>query len=102
MRRPALGVPRWRPVLVGIVHGLGGSAGVALLALTTVPSRAGALVYLGLFCVGTVAGMIALTVALSLPLGWSHRRYGAVPRAVIVGAALLSIGFGIALAVDAV
>jgi nickel/cobalt transporter (NicO) family protein len=87
---------------VGIVHGLGGSAGVALLALTTVPSRAGALVYLALFCLGTVAGMIALTVALSLPLGWSHRRYGAVPRSVIVGAALLSIGFGIALAVDAV
>lgn len=101
VRQPAHHVPRWRPVLVGIVHGLGGSAGVALLALTTVPSRVGALAYLALFCVGTIAGMMALTVALSLPLGWSQRRYGAVPRSVIVGAALLSIGFGIALAVDA-
>jgi nickel/cobalt transporter (NicO) family protein len=101
VRRPMVGVPRWRPVLVGIVHGLGGSAGVALIALTTVPSRGGALAYLAVFCLGTVAGMIALTVALSLPLGWTVRRYGAVPRAAIVGAALLSIGFGVALAVHA-
>lgn len=99
-KRPSVGAVRWRPALVGIVHGLGGSAAVALLALTALPSRAGALAYIGLFCVGTVAGMIALTVALSLPLGWTRRRYGGVPRLVIVGAALLSIGFGIALAVD--
>jgi hypothetical protein len=46
--------------------------------------------------------MVALTVALSLPLGWIFRRYGAVPRSVLVGAGLLSIGFGIALAFDAV
>jgi hypothetical protein len=44
--------------------------------------------------------MVALTVAVSLPLGWSFRRYGAIPRVVIVSAALVSIGLGIAILVS--
>jgi high-affinity nickel permease len=91
----------WRPVAVGIVHGLGGSAAVALLALTTISSRAGALLYLALFCVGTVIGMMFLTVVLALPLGWTQRRFGEVPRALVVAVSLASVAFGVAVGVRA-
>jgi nickel/cobalt exporter len=99
-KRPAPDVPRWRPLVIGVVHGLAGSAGIALLALAAIPTRLGALAYLGLFCAGTVAGMIALTTAMSLPLGWSIRRSGSVPRSIVACAGALSVGFGVALAYD--
>jgi len=60
---------RLRPLAVGVVHGLAGSAGIALLTLTTLPTRAAAAVHLVLFAVGTVLGMIALTGALARPMG---------------------------------
>jgi hypothetical protein len=87
----------WRPVAVGVVHGLGGSAGVALLAVTTIPSRGGAVAYLALFCAGTVVGMVALTILLSMPLGWTQRRFGGTPRFVVLAAAGLSVCLGLEL-----
>ncbi len=58
-----------RPLAVGALHGLAGSASVALFALTTLPSRATAAAHLVLFALGTVLGMAALTVLLARPLG---------------------------------
>lgn len=85
----------WRPLLVGVTHGLAGSAAIGIVALTTVPTIAGALGYLVLFGAGTVLGMIALTVTLALPMGWSMRRYGEVPRLVVTLAATCSIALGL-------
>ncbi len=91
---PSVGL---RPLLVGVVHGLAGSAGIALLALTAIPSTVGALVYLALSGVGTVAGMLLLTAALSLPLGWITRTGRATPRLAVVVAAVMSMGLGASL-----
>jgi nickel/cobalt transporter (NicO) family protein len=82
-----------RPLAVGMVHGLAGSAGVALLAVTAVPTRLLALVYLGLVAFGTVAGMVLLTLALARPLSWSVERRG-LSRLI---APLASGGLGIAM-----
>lgn len=57
-----------RSGLVGLVHGLAGSAAVALLASTAMPSTAAALAYLAVFGVGTIAGMVLCTLALGAPL----------------------------------
>ena len=65
-----------RPLLVGVVHGLAGSAGIALLALTAIPSTLGALVYLALFGVGTVAGMLLLRPLSPCLSGGSRGRGG--------------------------
>jgi len=54
--------------MVGMVHGLAGSAGLTLILLPTIPTRAGSLLYLLLFGLGTVCGMALSTLALSLPL----------------------------------
>jgi nickel/cobalt exporter len=88
-----------RPLLIGVVHGLAGSAAVALLAATSIASPGWAAAYLLLFGLGTVVGMITLT----LLLVWSLRRalHG---RAVLAGrltavSALLSVALGIYLGI---
>jgi hypothetical protein len=83
-----------RPVAVGVVHGLAGSAGVALLAATTIRSRLWASVYLALFGLGTVLGMVGLTVALAWPLGWAARRPDGGRVGVTRAAALSSLALG--------
>lgn len=63
-----LGLYQWlRPLVVGIVHGLAGSAAVALLVLAAVREPAWAMAYLLLFGTGTVGGMMLITMALSAP-----------------------------------
>jgi High-affinity nickel-transport protein len=54
-----------RPFVVGIVHGLAGSAAVALLVLTTIPNPRWAVAYLLLFGVGTIAGMMLITMTMA-------------------------------------
>lgn len=85
---------RARPALIGLVHGLAGSAGVALLAATTLPSTGLAAAYLGLVAAGTMLGMVVLTLILARPLGWTVRRQGRLRQIVVVSAALLSVWLG--------
>lgn len=90
-----------RPLAVGIVHGLAGSAGVALFTLTTLPTRAAAAGHLVLFALGTVLGMVTLTVLLARPLGAVLRtRHG--ERRVRVTAAALGIALGLWILVTSV
>ena len=74
-----------RAILVGGLHGLAGSAGAALLALTTVPTLAGGVAYLLLFGAGSIAGMALVSLALGAPLAIARRRYP--PLARLLGAA---------------
>jgi hypothetical protein len=85
-----------RPLAIGLVHGLAGSAGIALLAATTIGSRPLAVAYLGLVALGTVIGMVALTTLMSRPISWTVSREGHLRGVVTVLAALLSIGMGLA------
>lgn len=63
-----------RPVVIGIVHGLAGSAAVALLVLTQIRSPGWAAVYLLLFGAGTTLGMVLMSSAIALPFVGSRRR----------------------------
>jgi high-affinity nickel permease len=54
-----------RPFVVGAVHGLAGSAAVALLVLTTIRNVHWAVAYLLIFGVGTIAGMMLITMSLA-------------------------------------
>jgi hypothetical protein len=67
-----------RPVIVGLVHGLAGSAGLSLVAMTTLPTRGSALVYLLLFGVGTVVSMAFATALLSLPALYFRRTFASL------------------------
>lgn len=87
-----------RPLFVGIVHGLAGSAAVALLVLATVRDVAWAFVYLVVFGAGTMAGMSLLTVAMSLPLLSASKRFGNFDRLMTRATGFVSIAFGLFLA----
>jgi hypothetical protein len=87
-----------RPLFVGIVHGLAGSAAVALLVLTTIHQPRWGVFYLLIFGLGTIAGMMLITFALALPFSYAGTRFSGLHRALISGSGLLSFGFGLFLA----
>ena len=89
----ALGAYRYvRPLLVGIVHGLAGSAAVALLVLTTIHDPGLAVFYLLIFGLGTIVGMMLMTMVISLPFGWIS------PRGLRVASGAISLAFGLFIA----
>ena len=84
-----------RPLVVGVVHGLAGSAAVALLVLTTIRSPVWAVAYLVVFGVGTIAGMMLITAAIAMPLALGGRRFGRMNRYFATASGFLSLGFGL-------
>ncbi len=84
-----------RPPIVGVVHGLAGSAGVALLVLTTIRSPLWAIGYLLVFGVGTIVGMMLITLALALPFAYTARRLPRINQSLGVAAGVLSLVFGL-------
>jgi ABC-type nickel/cobalt efflux system permease component RcnA len=84
-----------RPLVVGLVHGLAGSAAVALLVLATIDDSRWALAYLVVFGLGTMVGMAVITLAIAAPLAYASRRFTCLERYLRVGAGVLSIGAGV-------
>ena len=87
-----------RPLVVGLVHGLAGSAAVALLVLATIRDPLWAVAYLFLFGLGTVVGMMLITAVIALPFAYSAGRFAIVNRYLGLAAGLLSLGVGLFLA----
>jgi high-affinity nickel-transport protein len=89
-----LGVYQYmRPLVVGIVHGLAGSAAVALLVLTTIRDTRWAIAYLLIFGIGTIGGMMLITMSLASAFRW----FGGERFSRILGMAsgVLSLAFGL-------
>jgi high-affinity nickel-transport protein len=84
-----------RPLVVGIVHGLAGSAAVALLVLTTIRVPSWAVLYLLVFGVGTVAGMMLITAAIAVPFTFSEGRFVHLNRGLGLVSGLMSLAFGL-------
>jgi high-affinity nickel-transport protein len=86
-----------RPLAVGIVHGLAGSAAVALLVLTTIRTPAWSIAYLLVFGLGTVMGMVLVTTLMAVPFAYSSRRFTTANRRLQLATGLISIAFGLLL-----
>jgi len=84
-----------RPLAVGIVHGLAGSAAVALLVLTTIRVPSWAVLYLLVFGIGTVAGMMLITAAIAVPFTYSEKRFARLNRGLGLVSGLVSLVFGL-------
>ncbi|MFZ0037352.1 MAG: hypothetical protein WAK91_08030 [Candidatus Acidiferrales bacterium] len=84
-----------RPLVVGLVHGLAGSAAVALLVLTTIRQPRWAVAYLLVFGIGTIAGMMLITAAIAVPFTYASKRFANLNRGLRVATGLLSIAFGL-------
>jgi high-affinity nickel permease len=83
-----------RPLVIGTVHGLAGSAAVAILVMTTIADPWWAIAYLLLFGLGTVAGMAAMTTAMAYPIVYTGRKMFRWNQALAVGSGVLSVAFG--------
>jgi len=86
-----------RSIGIGFVHGLAGSAAVALLVLSTVKSPYAAAAYLLLFGLGTIIGMTVITALLSLPF---RVPLLALNRGLAIGTGVGSFVFGLFLIVQ--
>jgi High-affinity nickel-transport protein len=87
-----------RPMLVGIVHGTAGSAALTLLVLSTMSSTINGLLYVLIFGVGSMLGMLVISLLLSLPIRLAGERVAAAIRPLQMSTGVLSCGFGLYLA----
>jgi ABC-type nickel/cobalt efflux system permease component RcnA len=87
------GFPR-RALLVGLVHGLAGSAALLLLTVTAIPSRWLGLAYILVFGLGSILGMAVLSAVISVPMQGTARALSRTHRVVevVTGLATLAIG----------
>jgi hypothetical protein len=84
-----------RAFALGLVHGLAGSAAVALLVLATVHDPWAGCAYLVVFGLGTVAGMVLITLAVAAPAALLGRRVAASGPGLRVATGILSVAFGL-------
>lgn len=103
-RRAGPRAARWtaaRPVAVGVVHGLAGSAAAALLVLPFIADARWAVAYLAVFGAGTVAGMALATSLVAAPAAFAAGRAGRFARwerALRLASGAASVAFGLYLA----
>ena len=83
-----------RPLMVGMMHGLAGSAALMLLVLSTVSSSVLGLMFIAVFGIGSIGGMLAMSALVALPLRVTADRFKRTHRVVQILAAVFSIGLG--------
>ena len=86
-----------RPFVVGLVHGLAGSAAVALMVLSIIREPVAALGYLLLFGLGTIVGMMLITLILSAPFAFTAANLPKFNWRLRVASGLISFVFGVVL-----
>jgi hypothetical protein len=64
---------RWRTLLVGLMHGMAGSAALLVLTVSQASSPAVGLGYVALFGIGSMIGMGALSTLIAVPLAVTAR-----------------------------
>ena len=83
-----------RPLVIGLIHGLAGSAAVALLVLSTIHDPHWATLYLVIFGFGTMIGMMCMTAAIAVPLTYAGDRFTKLSHYFGIASGLVSVCFG--------
>jgi ABC-type nickel/cobalt efflux system permease component RcnA len=84
-----------KPVLVGTMHGLAGSGALTLLVLTQIKSAWLGLLYLAIFGLGSIVGMLLMSGLIGLPFALTSRNLSGLHHRLQTAAAGLSIAFGL-------
>lgn len=86
---------RWRTLLVGLMHGMAGSAALLVLAVSQAPSPAQGLLYVALFGLGSMVGMGALSAVIAVPVVISARSLTTANRLLQGAVGILTIAIGL-------
>ena len=87
-----------RPFLVGVVHGLAGSAGAALLIVPLIDDPRWAALYLLTFGLGTIVGMTIITLSIAAPSLLAAAHMPSLQRSLRLASGAVSLVFGLYLA----
>jgi high-affinity nickel-transport protein len=87
-----------RPLIVGIVHGLAGSAAIALLILASIRNPVWGIAYLLIFGIGTIMGMMLITLSIASTLRYAGSRFRRFDGNLAMASGLISVAFGMFLA----
>jgi ABC-type nickel/cobalt efflux system permease component RcnA len=90
--------PGARPLVVGMIHGMAGSAALMLLVLTTIPSPAVGFAYIAVFGIGSIGGMMGMSALVSLPLQVAAARFARAHLATRLLAGGFSLALGLTMA----
>jgi sulfite exporter TauE/SafE len=83
-----------RSIIIGMVHGLAGSAALMLLVVPTIRSQTVALLYILIFGIGSIGGMMAMSFLIGLPFHFTAGRFDFLNRGIRLIAGLFSLGLG--------
>jgi ABC-type nickel/cobalt efflux system permease component RcnA len=83
-----------RALLVGMMHGMAGSAALILLGLEALRSPVWAFAYIAVFGVGSIVGMLLLSAVIAVPLRFSSRHLGAAHSALLAAVGLATVVLG--------
>ena len=84
-----------RPLIVGMIHGLAGSGALMLLVLSTISSPVVGVSYILVFGIGSIGGMILMSLLLSLPFHFTAKTFGGVELTMRGLAGAFSLSFGV-------
>ena len=83
-----------RSIAIGMVHGLAGSAALMLLVVPTIASPTIALLYILIFGIGSIGGMMAMSLLIGLPIHFTTNRFEFLNKGIRVAAGVFSLGLG--------
>ncbi len=87
--------PSWlRTFLVGLMHGMAGTAALVVLTATTFEAPGLGFIFIGVFGAGSIIGMVALSAVIAVPISLTARSLTRVNTGIqaAVGLATLAIG----------
>lgn len=84
-----------RAIVIGMIHGLAGSAALMLLVIPTIDSTAMGLLYILVFGIGSIGGMMLMSFIVSLPFQFTALRFNRFNLVLQCIAGLISVGLGL-------
>lgn len=89
-----------KSLLIGMLHGLAGSAALMLLVLSTIQSALEGIVYILIFGFGSILGMMVISTLIGLPFSLSSGRFTSINHVIKFSAGTLSMALGIFVMID--
>ena len=84
-----------RALAIGMVHGLAGSAALMLLVIPTIDSRTVGMLYIAVFGIGSIGGMMLMSFLVGLPFHFTALRFSRFNNILQAGAGIVSISLGL-------